>query len=314
MEYNDKLPIFELKIANDPDKLYEGLSLVDEPAIEENFLYFNSDKIVYNFSNDDEMIVKGPALIPNKLIFRNDKFGTRYVYFSAETIKKFVISFLQKNAQKINIQHDDNKFINANVVESYFVTNENNEFDVTVGSWIVALKINDNEVWQSIKSGKLKGFSIQGLFEEIFTEKLNKNKIVNKMSIKEQIIDALNSILFPDEKPVDEKPIDEVIEEVKEEVKEEEKLEEVKEDEKKEEKLAEVPVEEVPVEEVKPLSVEEVKVMINEAIAEQSKLIDELSKKLDEYGKTSVPSEKKEDRVEAPKSFTTAASRFISKK
>lgn len=314
MEYNDKLPIFELKIANDPDKLYEGLSLVDEPAIEENFLYFNSDKIVYNFSNDDEMIVKGPALIPNKLIFRNDKFGTRYVYFSAETIKKFVISFLQKNAQKINIQHDDNKFINANIVESYFVTNENNEFDVTVGSWIVALKINDNEVWQSIKSGKLKGFSIQGLFEEIFTEKLNKNKIVNKMSIKEQIIDALNSILFPDEKPMDEKPMDEVIEEVKEEVKEEEKLEEVKEDEKKEEKLAEDPVEEVPVEEVKPLSVEEVKVMINEAIAEQSKLIDELSKKLDEYGKTSVPSEKKEDQIEAPKSFSTAASRFISKK
>lgn len=314
MEYNDKLPIFELKIANDPDKLYEGLSLVDEPAIEENFLYFNSDKIVYNFSNDDEMIVKGPALIPNKLIFRNDKFGTRYVYFSAETIKKFVISFLQKNAQKINIQHDDNKFINANIVESYFVTNENNEFDVTVGSWIVALKINDNEVWQSIKSGKLKGFSIQGLFEEIFTEKLNKNKIVNKMSIKEQIIDALNSILFPDEKPVDEKPMDEVIEEVKEEVKEEEKLEEVKEDEKKEEKLAEDPVEEVPVEEVKPLSVEEVKVMINEAIAEQSKLIDELSKKLDEYGKTSVPSEKKEDQIEVPKSFSTAASRFISKK
>lgn len=314
MEYNDKLPIFELKIANDPDKLYEGLSLVDEPAIEENFLYFNSDKIVYNFSNDDEMIVKGPALIPNKLIFRNDKFGTRYVYFSAETIKKFVISFLQKNAQKINIQHDDNKFINANIVESYFVTNENNEFDVTVGSWIVALKINDNEVWQSIKSGKLKGFSIQGLFEEIFTEKLNKNKIVNKMSIKEQIIDALNSILFPDEKPMDEKPMDEVIEEVKEEVKEEEKLEEVKEDEKKEEKLAEDPVEEVPVEEVKPLSVEEVKVMINEAIAEQSKLIDELSKKLDEYGKTSVPSEKKEDQIEVPKSFSTAASRFISKK
>ena len=260
------------------------------------------------------MIVKGPALIPNKLIFRNDKFGTRYVYFSAETIKKFVISFLQKNAQKINIQHDDNKFINANIVESYFVTNENNEFDVTVGSWIVALKINDNEVWQSIKSGKLKGFSIQGLFEEIFTEKLNKNKIVNKMSIKEQIIDALNSILFPDEKPVDEKPMDEVIEEVKEEVKEEEKLEEVKEDEKKEEKLAEDPVEEVPVEEVKPLSVEEVKVMINEAIAEQSKLIDELSKKLDEYGKTSVPSEKKEDQIEVPKSFSTGASRFISKK
>lgn len=313
MEYNDKLPIFELKIANDPDKLYEGLSLVDEPAIEKNFLYFDADKIIYQFSDDEQMIVKGPALIPNKLIFRNDKFGTRYVYFTAETIKQFAMSFLQKNAQKINIQHD--KFINANVVESYFVTNEDNEFGVSVGSWIVALKINDKEVWNSIKSGEINGFSIQGLFSENFTEKLNKNKIVNKMSIKEQIIDALNSILFPDEKPVDEKPIDEVKEEVKEEIKEEEeKLEEVKEDEKKEEKLAEDPIEEVPVEEVKPLSVDEVKVMINEAIAEQSKLIDELSKKLDEYGKTSVPSEKKEDQIEAPKSFSTAASRFISKK
>ena len=53
MEYNDKLPIFELKIANDPDKLYEGLSLVDEPAIEKNFLYFDADKIIYQFSDDD---------------------------------------------------------------------------------------------------------------------------------------------------------------------------------------------------------------------------------------------------------------------
>ena len=134
------------------------------------------------------------------------------------------------------------------------------------------------------------------------------NSEMNKL-----IADAEN--LLKDEPTSPEPEKQEIKEEVKEEIKEEEeKLEEVKEDEKKEEKLAEDPVEEVPVEEVKPLSVEEVKVMIDKAIAEQNKLIDELSKKLDEYGKTSVPSEKKEDQVEAPKSFSTAASRFISKK
>ena len=95
-----KLPIFEITIKEDEEFL--GLSIVNNPAFGENYIYFNEDDEIKMDFNEEQMIVKGPALIPEKLIYRNDALGERYVYFTKESIKKFAELLVNKNKNKFN--------------------------------------------------------------------------------------------------------------------------------------------------------------------------------------------------------------------
>lgn len=194
------LPIFELFV--DEESLI-GLALVEDPAIEKDFVYFNNEEPTKMVFNDEKMIVKGPAMIPGKLIYRNDKFGERYVYFSEDTIKHFAELLLNKPTEKFNLDHTDN-YINANIVESYF-TDEPNEFDVPKNSWVIALKIKDKEVWENIKAGTFQGFSIEGYFLNELVEFNTNNNNINKQNqmseIKEKLLNAINEILFAE--PID---------------------------------------------------------------------------------------------------------------
>lgn len=190
------LPIYELKISEEDIDSF-ALSLVDFPAIESNFRYFNTQKIKLNF-NDEKMEISGPALIPDKLIYRRDNNGFEYnTFFSVETIRKFVELFMKKNKSKFNIQHTD-KFIQLNIIESYFAKKDN-EFDVPENSWIITAKVLDKETWEMVKEKMLNGFSVEGLFYNELIEFSNNNidlKTKNKMDIKTKIMEAVNKILF----------------------------------------------------------------------------------------------------------------------
>lgn len=189
-----KLPIYELFI-EDTDEV--GLAIVDKPAIESDFMFFNEEPIKMSF-NEEKMMIRGVALIPNKLIYRNDSLGERYIYFSEETILKFVETLMSKEDNKFNIGHTDN-YLNAILIESYFAS-ETNEFSVPANSWIVGLKVKDQEAWDRIKSGEFKGFSVEGLFSsQLINLMINNNKKEKSMNLKERVLEALNSAIFPDE-------------------------------------------------------------------------------------------------------------------
>ena len=236
------LPIYELFIEDDSD--FVGLAVVGLPAIEADFMYFNEEvnKMVFN---EEKMMIKGPALIPNKLIYRNDMMGERYIYFSEETIVKFVETLMSKENNKFNIGHTDEP-LNAILIESYFA-NESNEFNVPKNSWVVGLKVKDSEAWGRIKSGEFKGFSVEGLFSNQLVNLMinNNNKQNELMNLKERVMEAINSVVFPteevkledtpivDEPVVTEPEVVEIVEETVEEVVEEtieEKLEALKEE------------------------------------------------------------------------------------
>lgn len=205
------LPIWEIKVSDDETL---EIALVDEPAIEENFLYFNSEEIKITF-NDEQMIVTGPVLIPDARIFRNDALGMRYVFFSKETIKEIAEKFISKNGMKFNLQHTD-KVAHLNIVESYFAK-EPNTFGVPEGSWIITAKVKDVDVWESIKEGKFNGFSLEALFNNELVgieEQFNKQK--EKMDLKEKLMAAVNAVLFSaEETPAVEEKVEEVVVETK---------------------------------------------------------------------------------------------------
>lgn len=188
-----QMPIYELYVE---DSDFIGLALVDNPAIEQDFMFFSEQPIKMQF-NDDKMMVKGPALIPNQLIYRNDALGERYVYFSSETIVKFVELLMSKEKNKFNLGHTD-KYLDAVLIESYFA-GEENEFGVPKDSWIVGLKIRDKEAWKAIKNGTFKGFSVQSMFSNELVKLMSNNKKETMSNLKERLMDAINSVIFPTE-------------------------------------------------------------------------------------------------------------------
>ena len=135
------------------------ISVVEDPAIEEDFIKLKSDKL-YKFTKDQQILI-GPALVPDKPIYRNDEHGEYYISFDASSIKQIAADYL-KHLQ-INIDH--NESIPATVLESWIKESENDKsvdygFDLPVGTWFVKIHIDNEEVWQDIKNNKY-GFSIE---------------------------------------------------------------------------------------------------------------------------------------------------------
>ena len=125
-----------------------------------------------NFSIvEDQRIVVGPAMIPSALILRTDQDGNPYhVYFSKETVKKIAEKFIANYTHATDVNHDFNVTTNNKLVESWIIEDPEKDksqlygFNLPTGTWMCSFKINDDETWQKIKSGELRGYSITGDF------------------------------------------------------------------------------------------------------------------------------------------------------
>jgi hypothetical protein len=122
---------------------------------------------------EDQQIVVGPIMIPDLPIKRQDPITKEifYVYFSEETIKKASEKFFKTlKLNNTDIQHSENITNDNTLLESWIIENPEYDksklygYDLPKGSWIVSYRINDDKTWESIKSGELTGFSIDGNF------------------------------------------------------------------------------------------------------------------------------------------------------
>lgn len=126
-------------------------------------------------TDDDKRITLGPAMIPNEMIFRKDNQGNPYyVFFSAETIKMICEKYMKnKYIDNNDEQHNGKPLKDVYVFESWIKESNNDKstdygFEhLPIGTWFVSMKINNDKVWDQIKSGQLKGFSVSGMFEQV---------------------------------------------------------------------------------------------------------------------------------------------------
>lgn len=198
-----EIPLYELKINENEDSFVSAIALVENPAIEENFLAFS--KQIQFALNDDQQILYGAAMIPNQIIFRRDEEGQEFnVFFSADTIKQIESVYFKKGFQNnINIEHT-NTTADSYIFESFLVDKENGiapkQFsDLPDGSWIIKAKVEDPAIWKEIKEGKRKGFSVEGIFQMIESNKNHFN--INKedeelLSLVKEINQMLEGINF----------------------------------------------------------------------------------------------------------------------
>lgn len=152
----------------------DAISIVEQPAIEENFVALKEDiKIELADVDKEKRILMGAALIPNKKIYRRDREDEYYIYFSEETVRKASELFLMKgNQNKSTLEHEA-QLSGMSVVESWIIEDNTHDksrkygLNMPVGTWMVSMKVNNEEVWKDyVKTGKVKGFSIEGYFTD----------------------------------------------------------------------------------------------------------------------------------------------------
>ncbi len=196
--------IVELVIADDSEELaIDAISLVNSPAIEQDFVFFGKEKNNLTFAKVDEekRMLVSPALIPNKQIFRYDPNtdSEYYVYFSPDTVRKASELYLKhNNHHKATYEHQD-RVSGVLTTESWIKEGDQDKskmygFDLPNGTWFVKMKIENDDLWKKIKEGELKGLSIEGYFID------KMQKMSEKQPTDAEILSALNEIIRESQK------------------------------------------------------------------------------------------------------------------
>ena len=165
--------IVELILGDDELTGIEAISVVENPAIEEDFIALKSEEIKLAEVDKEKRILMGALLVPNKPIYRKKVDEEYYIYFSTDTVAKASQLYLMNgNQSKATLEHQHT--INGlTLVESWLVEDEVHDksrkygLNVPVGTWMGAVKVNNDEIWNNfVKTGKVKGFSIEGYFAD----------------------------------------------------------------------------------------------------------------------------------------------------
>lgn len=178
------------------------VSLVKNPAVETTLMKFSSEEKMY-FSNEEKRVVYAPAMIPNKMIFRNNIQGEpANVFYTAETIEKLQQNYFRNKGNfSTNLDHADNNIEGVFPFESWIVQNKEIDkskdmgFDVPNGTWMMGHKIDNESVWNDyIKTGKIDGLSIEASL-------LHKEQLINKvnMSKLDAVIEAIKQVFSAEE-------------------------------------------------------------------------------------------------------------------
>ena len=171
-----KLPLIQLTINPDDGSFVQAISLVEDPAIQSDFIAFSNQSKIDFTANDERMELLGIAMKANHPIYRNSPETGEYAcIFSPDTIRQIAQVYAQKGFfNNMNIEHSDTP-AGSYVFQSYIVDSTKNMnapkgIDAGDGDWMVGVKVNDPKVWANIRSGKTKGFSVEGIFNLIDTQ------------------------------------------------------------------------------------------------------------------------------------------------
>jgi hypothetical protein len=150
----------------------EAISVVENPAIEEDFIALKKAPVLLAEVDAEKRILMGAALVPDKKILRRNGEEEYYIYFSKDTVRKASELFLRRGYQSNSTLEHQEKLDGMTVVESWLVEDKKKDksrkygLDVPVGTWMVSMKVYNDDVWAKVKAGELHGFSIEGYFAD----------------------------------------------------------------------------------------------------------------------------------------------------
>jgi hypothetical protein len=168
MEKQEKIKLVELVI--DDEEGVEFVSLVDTPAIESNFLTFKKEDFKFKIQNEEKRIVSGFFMIADLPMMRMRNDTVFYCVFRKHTIEKIVNKFMKEGlTNQTNLMHD-NQADGVYIIESLIIDKKRgvlppeNFEKVPDGSWWGSMRVENDDIWQQVKDGTFKGFSVEGIF------------------------------------------------------------------------------------------------------------------------------------------------------
>ena len=187
-------------IIDDKDVLsgVDAISVVETPAIESNFVALKSEEIKLAQVDTEKRILMGAVLIPEKPIYRRNGEDEYYIYFSKDTVNKASQLFFQNGNQNNWTLEHGKEIKGLTVVESWIVEDMAKDksaiynLSVPVGTWMASVKVEDPVIWNDyVKTGKVKGFSLEGYF----ADKLEEKKQLSTQNRKEEIINQIKKLI-----------------------------------------------------------------------------------------------------------------------
>ena len=169
----------------------EAISIVENPAIESDFVALKSEEVKLAEVDKEKRILMGAVLIPEKPIYRRNGEDEYYIYFSKDTVVKASQLFLKKGNQGNSTLEHSKSIEGLTVVESWIVEDLTKDksalynLSVPLGTWMASVKVDNDEIWKDyVKTGKVKGFSLEGHF----ADQLEKKKELSKVLTEDEVL------------------------------------------------------------------------------------------------------------------------------
>ena len=194
------MKMIELILDDDEAIGVEAISVVENPAIESDFIARNNQEIKLAEISKEKRLLMGALLIPKKPIYRRNGEDEYYIFFSKDTVLKASQMYLQNGNQSNSTLEHDAQLKDLTLVESWIVEDKAKDktalygLDVPVGTWMGSVKVDNDEIWNDyVKTGKVKGFSIEGYFADKLERP--KEKKEKNLSEEERVIDEMKKLL-----------------------------------------------------------------------------------------------------------------------
>jgi outer membrane biosynthesis protein TonB len=194
-----------------------AISMVDMPAIESDFVALEKqeeEKVQVFLESNERHMVYGAALIPDKDIYRNNGEQEFYISFTKESIEKMSQEFMKEYRQnEVTLDHEE-MANDITITESWLVEDSYKDkanalgINVPEGTWMVGMKVNQIDVWERVKSGELKGFSVESMIslEEFSKNDNNMNIETNDMGFWSKMKEVLAEAFSKKEEPAEIEP------------------------------------------------------------------------------------------------------------
>ena len=196
----DGIPVYQALVDSEDTGMLR-ISLVDDPAVQSDFVAFSKQEratavpMMYAVQDEEKRLVLGVVMRADFPIYRRTKQEDGsdfeyYILYKADTIRKMAEKYLVENRQNlVNLDHQEGTEQEGIQMVQYFIKGNGLApagFDaIADGSLFAEFHITNDEVWDAIKDGTYKGFSLEGIFD--LTPETDRASV-------EEIVDALDGI------------------------------------------------------------------------------------------------------------------------
>ena len=184
------IPVYDAIISDEQTGMFK-ISLVDDPAVMSNFLAFDNNRKVqmYQVENEEKRLVRGVVMRADFPIYRYDKrLGECYIIYKAEQIRTMAEKYLLESRQNdVNLMHQQDSDVDGVQMVQYFIKGNGISVEgfegIADGSLFAEFHIVNDEIWDAVKEGTYKGFSLEGVFDLVPEQDADK---------VEEIVDSLD--------------------------------------------------------------------------------------------------------------------------